>query len=150
MKHKDNAFSLPIRIAYRPPKALFKFMILLHAGALLCLIPVAFPLWLKALLTLLLISYFFRFHYTYRKQIEAQKFCVLQLSRKNKWTILNNTSAVQKLELEPGAFVHSTLLVLNFACEDGKKLSFILTPENVEANSLRRLRVRLLHDKWQV
>jgi Membrane-bound toxin component of toxin-antitoxin system len=147
MNHRDNAFNLPIRIYYRPPKALMYFMSTAHTGALLCLFPVVLPLWLKALLMILVAANHIRFFRCFSKQQTAESRPQLFLSRDDVWSLIDADNNAVPLTLQPGALVHRLLLVLRFIAEDGKSYAFILRPENVEQNTLRRLRVRLLHGK---
>ncbi|MGH8657468.1 MAG: protein YgfX [Gammaproteobacteria bacterium] len=52
-------------------------------------------------------------------------------------------SDVEKGELSPGAFVHPQLTVLVFKLSRKRRRVLLLTPDNVDAEGFRRLRVRL-------
>jgi len=147
MEHKDNAFSLPIRIVYLPPQALMYLMTFSYTGALLCLLPLAWPLWSKGVLISLLMANYIRFYRRFNRGKTVAFRPQLFLNRDDEWSLLANANNVMAATLLPGAFVHRLLLVLRFVAEDGKSHTFILSPENVEHNTLRRLRVRLLHSK---
>jgi hypothetical protein len=146
MQHRDNAFSLPIRILYRPPNTLLYFMILIHAGAMFCMFPIALSLELKAVILILMTLNFLRFYAAFSHDTQVKHQPLLLLNRDNEWTLIDKDNNAVALKLEPGAFVHSLLVVLRFSVAEKKIRSFILNSENVEHNLLRRLRVRLLHD----
>ncbi|MBT7951076.1 MAG: hypothetical protein HN764_05585 [Gammaproteobacteria bacterium] len=150
MKHRDNAFSLPIRIIYQPPATLLYFMTFIHVGSLFCLIYVGFPIWLKLLIVLLISINYLRFYTDFVRNTDSEHKPVLILGRENKWTLIDAEKNAQAVKLEPAAYVHRLLLVLRFTVNGGKTYPFILTSENVERNILRRLRVRLRHDKRSV
>ncbi|MGH8614146.1 MAG: protein YgfX [Gammaproteobacteria bacterium] len=52
-------------------------------------------------------------------------------------------SEVEKGELLPGAFVHPQLTVLVFKLSRKRRRALLLTPDNVDPDGFRRLRVRL-------
>lgn len=52
-------------------------------------------------------------------------------------------SEVEKGELLPGAFVHPQLTVLVFKLSQKRRRVLLLTPDNVDPEGFRRLRVRL-------
>lgn len=147
MEHKDNAFSLPIRIDYQPPQALMYFMTFSYTGALLCLLPLAWPFWSKGVLISLLMANYIRFFRRFNRDKAVALRPQLFLNKDDEWSMLANDNNLLAVTLLPGAFVHRLLLVLRFIAEDGKSHAFILSPQNVEHNTLRRLRVRLLHSK---
>ena len=146
MTHRENAFNLPIRIAYRPPVALIQLMTFSHAGALLCLLMVSLAHWQIGMLIMLISINYYSFYRDYHKQSKAQPCPQLCLGRENEWSLIADDDALV-MQLRNGALVHRLLLVLRFTSENGKSYCFYLNSKNVEANTLRRLRVRLLHGK---
>ncbi len=145
MNFRDNPFNLPIRIHYRPPNSLVYFLTVSHVGALLCLFPTAFSVWWKAMLAgLLALNYIYYFPGLLRARIQEPR-PQLCLNRENEWSLVNTANDALALTLHTGALVHRLLLVLRFTATDGQTYSFILTPKNVDLNTLRHLRARLLH-----
>lgn len=147
MVYRENAFNIPIRISYRPPLILVYLMTFSHTGALLCLFFVAVPPLLLGLLMLVTtVNYclFIRGFFQQQRMLPCPQLC---LGKENEWSLLLGHNEVLSLQLRPGALVHRLLLVLRFSTENRKFYCFILNAENVESNTLRRLRVRLLHGK---
>ena len=143
LTHMESPFALPIHIDYRPPASLLILLTIIHAGALVCLLSVSLSLGSKVLLTLIMFcSYLI---YT-RRYIRARRKPVeLMLRPDNEWRLVDRSRGDphwSRMTLIPGAFVHPRLVVLNLRGPPGK-YAFLLTPENVEGNCLRRLRVRL-------
>jgi len=141
----DSPFTLPIRIYYRPPGSLFVFLSLIHVASLLYLLSLALPPWSRVLLALIILCSYTV--YT-RDFIRARhKRVELILQPDNEWRIVDlNRSDLDscKMTLIPGAFVHPLLVVLKLRGPLGH-YTFLLTCENMDADSLRRLRVRLLY-----
>ncbi|MFT7459648.1 MAG: hypothetical protein ACI909_002330 [Planctomycetota bacterium] len=145
MIYRDNAFSVPIRIHYRPPRSLLYLMAFSHFGAALCLLLSSLPYWLSVLLILLVTACFSFFYQDFNKQQVATITPQLCLGKENEWSLIDGNDEVRSIKLRPSALAHSLLLVLRFSDVEGRSYSFILNAENVEKNTLRRLRVRLLH-----
>jgi len=146
MKHRDNAFSLPIVIPYQPPTQLAYFITFSHFGAVLCLLTVNLMMWIKTLfISLILFNYIYSI-LTYRRAKRSTNRTILLLNRENAWSMIGPNNSKQNLTLNAEGFVHRLLVIIRFKTAYGDKLSFILTNENVEKNTLRRLRVRLRHD----
>jgi len=150
MNHRDNAFSLPIRIPYQVPKKLRYFIAFTHAGALLCLFPIALPLWLRALCMILVVINYLRLMRSFDAGQSVENRPCLLLKKNDEWFLLDADGDVIALSIRNGAFVHRLLLVLRFVAENGKSYCFILSPDNVDHNTLRRLRVRLRHGNSKV
>ncbi len=145
MNHRENAFNAPIRVTYRPPKVLLYLMTLSHFGALPCLLFVSLTVWLTGPLLVLILTNYYFFVRGFSRQQHARYCPQLCLGKDNRWSLLTASDESLAIQLQPGAFVHRLLLVLRFKAENGNSWSFILSPENVESHTLRRLRVRLLH-----
>ena len=117
----------------------------IHTGALVCLLLPVFPLWSKGVLALIVLCSYLIYTGLY---IRARRNPVeLILSPDNEWRLVDRSRRDHnwsRMTLIPGAFVHPRLVVLNLKGAPGK-FAFLLTPENVESNCLRRLRVRLCY-----
>lgn len=145
MTGMDSPFSRPIRIHYRPPRGLMIFLSLIHAGALAIIIPLHGPAWLRVFLALIImgsyIIYCLWLMHARRGRLE------LIMKTDNQWQLLDHNSqhpSLCEIKLVPGAFVHPWLVALKFRGPE-RAYTFLLTRENVAGDSLRRLRVRLLH-----
>jgi hypothetical protein len=146
MKHRDNAFSLPIVIPYQPPTQLAYFITFSHFGAVLCLLTVNLMMWIKTLFIAFILVNYIHFILNYLSSRQSANKTILLLNRENVWSMISPNKSKQNLILTAEGFVHRFLVVIRLKTVQGDKLSFVLTNENVEKNTLRRLRVRLRHD----
>lgn len=144
MSNRDNAFTLPIRIAYRPPRSVLYLAIFIHIGAILCLHATSLPVLLKLLLGSTVVCQFLLILRDHQLRHAASVAPELCLARDDSWLLLDGEEELG-LELCQGALVHRLLLVMRFNSDRGKVHTFLLTRENVDKQVLRRLRVRLLH-----
>lgn len=139
----ENPFTMPIRIKYRPPGNLIIFLSIIHIGALTCLMSLSIPMWLRVLLALIISGSYAI--YTYKFLRARHDRVELILSPDNEWRVVDLASDGHdwcRMNLSPGAFVHPRLVVLRLSGDLGK-YTFLLSPKNVDRDSLRRLRVRL-------
>lgn len=60
-----------------------------------------------------------------------------------RWTVADAAGRQQAAELLDNSLRHPRLLVLNFRCADGRRRSRVLFGDELDADSLRRLRARL-------
>lgn len=67
----------------------------------------------------------------------------LILTVRGEWRLLGADGVAQELIPAPQVFVHPWLIVLHFGSGRGVRHVFALTPDNTDADVLRRLRVRL-------
>lgn len=143
MSGRENAFELPIRFTYRPPKGLLIFLTTSHLGAIICLFlaSVPAPILLKGLLSLIILfsCSFYLYSYHHAKQHPRQ----FILNANDEWLSLDISDREEKLRLLPAAFVHPLIVVMRFEMVSGKRLALLLTPSNCDPVVLRRLRVRL-------
>lgn len=139
----ESPFTLPIRIYYRPPDSLLIFLSVIHIGAVVCLMSLSAPLWSRVLLVLIVLCSYFIYTFEF---LRARRRCMeLILLPDNEWRVVDSTGDNRRwcqMALSTGAFVHPGLVVLKLRGPMGK-YSFLLTGENVDIDTLRRLRVRL-------
>lgn len=60
-----------------------------------------------------------------------------------RWRLLQRDGALLDVSLEHGAYVHPELLILPFRTRSGERRSVLVVPDMVDADTLRRLRIRL-------
>jgi toxin CptA len=60
-----------------------------------------------------------------------------------RWRLLQRDGALLDVGLEHGAYVHPKLLILPFRTRSGERWSVLVVPDMVDADTLRRLRIRL-------
>ena len=139
----ESPFTMPIRIYYRPPGSLMLFLSIVHAISILCLLPLALPDWVKCLLALIILYSYHGYTLDYLRARGKRLELILQPD--NEWRLVDLSRPDQqrvRVTLIPGAFVHPRLVVLNMQGPAGR-FALLLTPQNVDADTFRRLRVRL-------
>lgn len=139
---RDGGFGGALNIPCRTSRIVLLLECIMHAGALIAVILSAIPGWARILaVPLVAASYilWFRRHYIDRSGAARG---MLQLTARDEWRLLTGAGEALELRLEPNAFVHPLLLVLSFAAA-GRRLCVLLLPDNTDADTLRRLRVRL-------
>lgn len=130
---------LPIFIPYRPSMRVCLFNSLVHAGALFCLVLADLPHLVSVLTgTGVLTHYGF-----YLKRFFLPESICFKLDREDHWQLLRPGRAAVELGLLPGALVHPKIVVLCFREAGGRTRSCVLTRDNLDTQTLRRLRVRL-------
>ena len=130
---------LPIFISYRPSIRVCLFNTLVHAGAIFCLVLTGLPHTATVLVGAGILT-----HYGfYLKRFLLPEDICLRLDRDDRWQLLRPGRAAVDLKLLPGALVHPKIVVLCFREPGGRTRSCVLTRDNLDAQTLRRLRVRL-------
>ena len=113
--------------------------ILVHLGALLGLFLADFGLGWKALAG---VAIAWRGVRSLQSRL-AQAKLSFRLDGQDRWWLLREDGKALRLKRLPGSFVHPWLVVLRFKDEKGRVHSQALRADNMDAPSLRRLRVRL-------
>jgi hypothetical protein len=130
-----------LMLALRPSLRLALLLGGLHAGALFCLWLVPLTLWVKLSGSglLLMSAVHAVFHHALNRGPRSVQALTLDQAGRLEVVMKGNRLAA---ELVPGAFVTPWLTVL--PCRTAKgRVSVLLTPDRVEAESFRRLRLRL-------
>ena len=135
----ESPLELPIFIHYRPSKRVGVFNTLVHAGAIFCLFLSDIPVAVAVLAgTVVLTNYGFCL-----KRFLAPEHACFKLDRHDRWQLLQDDREPVELRLLPGALVHPKLIALCFREPDGRTRYCVLTHDNLDRQTLRRLRVRL-------
>ena len=115
------------------------FNTLVHAGAIFCLFLSDIPVAVTVLAgTAVLTNYGFCL-----KRFLLPEDACFKLDRHDRWQLLQDNRAPVELSLLPGALVHPKLIALCFREPDGRTRYCVLTHDNLDRQTLRRLRVRL-------
>ena len=149
MGNRDSVFTLPLRITYRPPRLVFYIVMLSHLGALACVRVTSLPEPLQLSLAAVLVMHMSFAWFSCRRQRNTAQAPVLCLGSDGDW-ILVEADDEHRIELCEAALVHRLLVVLRFRGQKGQRWDFVLNHENVDRTTLRRLRVRLIHDSGAV
>ena len=145
--NRERGFELPIQIDYLPPKWLVTLNILLHFGAGLCVPPTSLDLYLKILLIFVIITSFVITKYRLYRQMSEFDPRKLVLDAEDRWYVAGPVTYREKITLVSGGFINPAFAVLRFLDKNKKQYVFILSSSNVNADTLRRLRVRLKFKK---
>ena len=140
-----GSLNAPVRVPIRLSRWLLAGLSLTHAGAILVLWPVALPLWIKWILLVMIGT---GFGYSMRRHLffSGDGPLELLLNCEDEWFITTGKGETCELQLLTGYYVHPWLVVLPFRGDAGKH-TVILTPDMIDADVFRRLRVRLRYKK---
>lgn len=137
-----SKFELPIRIDIKPSKWLIAGIVIAHLGAIIITLLVHLALWVKAVMVIMVCTSLVHCLRVYLWQNTPSSPVALLLNNMDEWLLTFAQGETVEVVLRPGAFVHPLLIVLSFKY----KMFFpsvILTPDVVDQDVLRRLRVRL-------
>ena len=135
----ESPLELPLFIPYRPSRRVALFNTLVHAGAVPCLFLTQLSLVVSGLLAVvILVNYGF-----YLRRVLSPQPVSFKLDRHERWQLLQEGEEAVDLKLLPGAFVHPRLVALCFKEPAGRTRFCVLTDDNLDEQTLRRLRVRL-------
>ena len=144
MDRKQNPFLYPLKLPAAIPKSVRYVLILGHVFALLLPwwsdIALAFKLLFS---TAVLVSLVYYVHYSAWVRQERD-IAALMLDAEDHWQILQRDGRTVDAEFGPFQYVTPWLTILGLSM-DGRRLYFIYTQELLDADTFRRLRVRLLH-----
>ena len=135
----ESPFELPIFVHYRPSKRVCVANTLVHFGAIFCLFLTDLPI----VATVLTGTCILALYSLYLKQFFSPGKVVFKLDRHDRWQLLRDGHETVDLRLLPGALVHPRIIILSFKEPTGRTRSCVLTSDNLDARTLRRLRVRL-------
>ncbi len=140
-----NGFLLPIRISYRPPAWLLPLIFAAHLLAIFCLYFTGISLLLRVMLLLLVsASLLARVLFSHTS---CHPPCQLILNAQDQWLLAESGNEPRRLYLLKFVILAPELVILLLKDNQRGKQLFILTGNNVDADTLRRLRVRLLFPK---
>lgn len=111
-----------------------------HAGALVLMTTLPFTWWLPLVAFAVAVS-LWRSWPLYVAHRPVPTYAVTWHGD-GRWTWCDAGGEPVACRLLPPSFVHPMLVVLNLSCR-GKRRSVVLVPDNIDADLLRRLRVRL-------
>ena len=134
---------LPIFIHYRPSSRVGIFNTLVHAGAIFCLFLADIPGGIAVFIGTGVILHFC----VYLRRYFSPSDLHFKLDQHNHWQLLKLNHEAIDLDLRPAPFVHPLIVALRFKDATGQTYSCVLTHDNLDRQTLRRLRVRL---RWHL
>ena len=130
-----------LRLEVQPSRLLLRAQFLVHGLALMVLAyPLGVPLWLRVgLFVLLGISLF-----SLSRNETFSRVHHLLLDAEDRWFRLGADGEREALRLRGDSWLGSGMAVLRFArAQGGRPLNVVILPDNLDAETFRRLRVRL-------
>lgn len=138
----QNRFELPLFISVKPSRWFIAVFYFAYAGAILALTASNLPLIIQILIIAGLLASLIHGHYLYINRKNPDSPVQLVLNQAGEWLLSLASGQTVPVVLKPMAFVHPLLVVLTFKAETGS-YRVILTPDTVDPDTFRRLRVRL-------
>jgi hypothetical protein len=138
-----SKFLLPLVFVYRPSKSLLYFLILMHGATLPGLAYAGIDPRIAVVCGILVIWSLLRYTIQHCSRSGVGHGNRFILSPDNDWWMLDRNGKGQLIKQLRGSVVHPWLVIIRFKCEQDRCYALILTRDNLEADVLRRLRVRL-------
>jgi hypothetical protein len=142
----STAFSTSLDLSPRPSIRAVVILSLLHVAAVALVVVAGLPKQASmAVVMLLLLSWFtLRRHAAFGYGPRALSHLIQHAA--GGWTVESAREGREDAELLAGSTVQSWIIVLNFRLKSGRRRTRVLIGDELDADSLRRLRARLLAD----
>jgi len=143
-----NQFALPVLIIIKPSPWLAGGIVAIHLGAALALCIADLHSLIKSMVMLIVTASLAHALLTHVLLKHSDAPVQLLLTAGAEWWLTCVNGQTFSVQLMPAAFVHPLFTVVSFQGEK-RRYTVILTPDVVEADMFRRLRVRLKfqHDR---
>jgi len=142
MDEQVKVFERTIVIAYRPPRWLPVYLLFTLAGAIVCVFLADIP-WVyrvACVLTLLL-------PVRVALRIARAGPMTLLLDRHDQWFVVRSDRQARRAHLISATILLPEFIVLVLRTKETGDFSYLLTSANVDASTMRRLRIRLYYPK---
>lgn len=139
-KHRERP---PLRIRPGSSRRLAAFLLAAHSAALAVAFAIPLDWYWRAVLVVVVLSgflYALGVHYLYLVPWAVREAI---WGADGTWTLILVSGGRVEASLLPSTYVTARLLVLNFRCGRWQYRALVLPPDALDANLLRRLRVRL-------
>jgi hypothetical protein len=138
----QNHFEWPLFLPVRPSSWLTAGLYLAHSGAILALVASSVPMAIQLPIIAGLLASLARVHRLFVSRTSPRSAVQLVLNPADEWVVGLANGENVTATLKPMAFVHPLLVVMSFQAVR-QTYRIILTPDTVDPDSFRRLRVRL-------
>jgi membrane-bound toxin of toxin-antitoxin system len=138
----ENPFLVTLRLPVKNSPLLLKIVMIMHISCLFLPWLTEFSILIKILLVFLVMMSYCFYLYKYQFYAEGKRVTELILSYDDNWQVKKENDAVHDACLGSSLFVHPWLTIISLAYENRRE-HFIFTPEILDADLFRRLRVRL-------
>jgi len=142
MDKTENPFLVTLRLPVKNSPVLLIFVLTVHFICLFLPWATNISLYIKNILSGFVLISLFYYLYKYNFSNAKKRVAELILASDDSWQVKMNDGAVNKAKLHHSIFVHPWLSIISLTF--GKRREyFIFTPETLNADQFRRLRVRL-------
>jgi len=125
-------------------------LLLVHTGALVLIVLVPLPVWIKILLACLVSGSLIFTLNTYALLRGGRAIARAVCEGDGQWSLRTAAGREFDVRLLPGSYVNPGLVILNFSAGSRwRNYSMVLMPDALDETTLRRLRVHLLHQPAQ-
>ncbi len=138
---QDSTSSLFVRLG--ASRRLTAVLGVLYVGAILCGFATDLPLAVRGMVAVCVLLAGVHCVTLHGSRRSARAIVLLVWDRRGRWRLLQRDGRVLDVRLEPGGYSHPKLVVLAFRTPRGRRLRVLIVPDMVDADHLRRLRVRL-------
>jgi len=138
---RDSTGSLFIRLG--ASRRLTVVLGAVYVGAIFCGFVVELPVAIRGIVAVCVLFAGVRCVALHGSRRSARAIVLLVWDRRGRWRLLQRDGRLLDVRLEPGGYTHPQLVVLVFRTAPGRRLRVLMVPDMVDADQLRRLRVRL-------
>ncbi len=142
MDKTENPFLATLRLPVKNSSILLMVVIAVHFMCLILPWLTGLALYIKSILTSVVLVSLCYYLYQYRFYDAKKRVIELILGEEDNWQVKMNNGAVHQAKLGHSRFVHPLLTIISLMYENSREY-FIFTPEILDADLFRRLRVRL-------
>jgi toxin CptA len=138
-------FNTSLDLILRPSVRAVIVLSVLHVAGIALAVLSGPPKWAGLLMALLFLASWFRLrrHPVFGYGPKALKH-LIRHAEDGRWTVESRSGGREDAELLGSSVVQSWIIVLNFRLKDGARRSRAVLGDELDADSLRRLRARLL------
>lgn len=140
----STRYATPLSLELRPSRRMAWALILIHAGtiAALCL-PLTLPIALRIALGAIVLWHLRRALKRHARLTDPEAVVRLVWGEDGLWTLISRDGSARSAALLADTYVSVPLVVLRLSCLDGGTRAVTLVGDMLDADTLRRLRVRL-------
>ncbi len=140
----STAYATPLRLELKPSPVLLSVLTVAHMGAAGLLLTTSLPAWATSCLALSVLASFLWLATRYALLMQPGAVVWLLWRTGNDWLIGARNGTRTTAHLNPESFVRPWLTVLLLApASGGPTRNVVIFPDSLDAESFRRLRVRL-------
>ena len=137
----DSTASLFIRLG--ASRRLTVVLGAVYVGAVVCGFAIDLPVAIRGIIAVCVLFAGVRCDALHGSRRSARAIVLLVWDRHGRWRLLQRDGRVLDVRLEPGGYTHPKLVALTFRTPPGRRLRVLMVADMVDADQLRRLRVRL-------